>query len=190
MSTIPVVLTEEQFTTHLKPHLSVAKRGFASEHPLWKIFNLVLYVLHTGCQWSETPVPKDANDQPIILAGDRAALKHAVAEVILNALQANPADAQVEVCTKTDTDGSGSRWVHIDIQDHGSGFSTEAVQHVPEPFYTTRNVGLGLGLTVSRKIIETHQGKLSIASTQAGNSGTVRISLPLGSTLAEQVKDL
>src|SRR5215208_2535368 len=58
MSTIPVSLTEEQFTTHIKPHLSVAKRGFQSEQPLWKIFNLVLYVLHTGCQWPETPVPK------------------------------------------------------------------------------------------------------------------------------------
>ena len=66
MSTIPVSLPEEQFTTHIQPHLSVAKRGFQSEQPLWKIFNLVLYVLHTGCQWPETPVPKDANDQPVM----------------------------------------------------------------------------------------------------------------------------
>ena len=66
MSTIPVALTEEQFITHIKPQLSVAKRGFESDHPLWKIFNLVLYVLHTGCQWPETPVPKDANEQPMM----------------------------------------------------------------------------------------------------------------------------
>jgi len=66
MSTIPVSLTEAQFTTHIKPHLSVAKRGFESEQPLWKIFNLVLYVLHTGCQWPETPVPTDRDDQPIM----------------------------------------------------------------------------------------------------------------------------
>ena len=66
MSTIPVSLTEAQFTTHIKPHLSVAKRGFESEQPLWKIFNLVLYVLHTGCQWPQTPVPTDATDQPIM----------------------------------------------------------------------------------------------------------------------------
>jgi len=66
MSTIPVSLTEEQFIIHIKPHLSVAKRGFESDQPLWKIFNLVLYVLHTGCQWPETPVPKDANDQPLM----------------------------------------------------------------------------------------------------------------------------
>ena len=66
MSTIPVSLTEAQFTTHIKPHLSVAKRGFESEQPLSLIFTLVLYVLHTGCQWPETPVPTDADDQPIM----------------------------------------------------------------------------------------------------------------------------
>ena len=66
MTTIPVKLTEEQFITHIKPHLSTAKRGFESKHPLWQIFNLMLYVLHTGCQWEETPVPRDATDQPLM----------------------------------------------------------------------------------------------------------------------------
>lgn len=66
MSTIPVSLTEEQFTTHIKPHLSVAKRGFESKQPLAQIFNLVLYVLHTGCQWEQTPVPKDVDGQPLM----------------------------------------------------------------------------------------------------------------------------
>ena len=66
MSTIPVSLTEEQFTTHIKPHLSVAKRGFESKQPLAQIFNLILHVLHTGCQWEETPVPKDADGQPVM----------------------------------------------------------------------------------------------------------------------------
>ena len=63
MSTIPVSLTEQQFSTHIKPHLSVAKRGFESKQPLAQIFNLVLYVLHTGCQWF---VPKDADGRPLM----------------------------------------------------------------------------------------------------------------------------
>ncbi len=49
----------------------------------------------------------------------------------------------------------------------------------PSAFFTTRNVGLGLGLTVSRKIIETHHGKLEIVPPQSGQSGIVRVSLPL-----------
>ena len=50
---------------------------------------------------------------------------------------------------------------------------------MPSPFFTTRNVGLGLGLTVSQKIIETHRGRLEIVPPQTGQHGIVRVSLPL-----------
>ena len=55
------------------------------------------------------------------------------------------------------------------------------VARAAEPFFTTRNVGLGLGLTVSRKIIETHQGNLALGNSPDGQSGLVRISLPAAS---------
>jgi signal transduction histidine kinase/DNA-binding NarL/FixJ family response regulator len=120
-----------------------------------------------------------ATEQPIIVAGDHAALRHAFSEVFLNALQANPSDPRIAVKSLMDTDGAGSRWVHIEVEDNGAGFTPEALKKVPEPFYTTRNVGLGLGLTVSRKIIETHHGRLSILPPQEGHMSVVRISLPL-----------
>jgi len=120
--------------------------------------------------------------KPIVMTGDRAALKHALTEVILNALQANPTDPKIGVRLHADSNGNGI--VHdlqIEVQDNGSGFSPEAVQKAPSPFFTTRNVGLGLGLTVSRKIIETHHGKLEIVPRKTGQSGLVRISLPVDS---------
>jgi signal transduction histidine kinase len=126
----------------------------------------------------------DKREQPIVLAGDRAALKHAVAEVMLNALQANPANAKVEVRTHLDSGERGSHWVHIDIVDNGPGFSAEALKKVPEPFFTTRNVGLGLGLAVTRKIVETHHGKLEVIDGRKDHPSTVRISLPLDATAA------
>jgi signal transduction histidine kinase len=129
---------------------------------------------------------QEAADQPIVLAGDHAALRHALSEVFINALQANPADPRVAVRSLTDTDLGGSRWVHIDVEDNGTGFSAEALRKVPEPFYTTRNVGLGLGLTVSRRIIENHQGRLAILPPQEGHSSVVRISLPLAQTPPSQ----
>lgn len=118
--------------------------------------------------------------KPIVMTGDRAALKHALTEVILNALQANPSDPKIGVRLHADTNGNGV--VHdlqIEVQDNGSGFTAEAAQKAPAPFFTTRNVGLGLGLTVSRKIIETHHGKLEIVPRKTGQSGIVRISLPI-----------
>ena len=117
--------------------------------------------------------------QPVSVTGDRNALKHAMAEVLLNALQANTSAGKIEVSTETVTDPTGARWVQIAIEDAGEGFSPEAAKRVPEPFYTTRNVGLGLGLTVSRKIIEVHHGRLQVEAPKIGHHGRVRISLPL-----------
>ena len=125
--------------------------------------------------------------KPVVITGDRAALKHALAEIMLNALQANPKEPKIGVTLHTDTNRGGVPDVQIEVQDNGSGFTAEAAQKAPAPFFTTRNVGLGLGLTVSRKIIETHHGKLEIVPPQAGQPGVVRVSLPVESAISTAV---
>jgi nitrogen-specific signal transduction histidine kinase/DNA-binding NarL/FixJ family response regulator len=117
--------------------------------------------------------------QPLELLGDRKGLKHAFAEIMLNALQANPADPQVRVRVQTDADTQGGQWVRVEVQDSGDGFSADASPKAMEPFFTTRNVGLGLGLTVTQRIIENHQGKIEIVRQPGSNHGVVRISLPV-----------
>jgi transposase len=56
MSQIPTELTEKQFKKHVKPYLSKAKRGFVCQISLHKVFNYILYWLHTGCQWERLPI--------------------------------------------------------------------------------------------------------------------------------------
>jgi len=119
--------------------------------------------------------------KPVVVTGDRAALKHALTEVLLNALQANPTHPKIGVrLVEGEADNRHHELLEIEVRDNGTGFTAEAAQKAPSPFFTTRNVGLGLGLTVSRKIIETHHGKLEIVPPKAGQSGLVRISLPVG----------
>jgi signal transduction histidine kinase len=98
---------------------------------------------------------------------------------MLNALQANPSDPKIGVRLQADANGGTAPGLQIEVQDNGAGFSPEAAQQASAPFFTTRNVGLGLGLTVTRKIIETHHGKLEIVAPKSGQAGVVRISLPL-----------
>lgn len=125
----------------------------------------------TGKAQFKFEIPK----QPFVVNGDRTALKHALSEILLNALQANPQNPKVDV--SLDTVGTnGDRSLTIEVHDNGSGFSAEVAKKVPTPFFSTRNVGLGLGLTVSQKIIETHHGKLEIIPSE---SGVVRVSLPM-----------
>src|SRR5215510_10395079 len=56
MSAIPTSVTDAQFNTHILPFLSTAKRGYVSKISLYKIFNYMLYRLHTGCQWAQVPI--------------------------------------------------------------------------------------------------------------------------------------
>ena len=116
---------------------------------------------------------------PWKISGDHKALRHAFSEIILNALQANPEEPSVAVSIETGKGGAEPS-LKVEVRDTGKGFSAETAQHAQDPFYSTRNVGLGIGLTVSRKIIESHHGLIEIPPSHPGESGVVRVSLPLG----------
>lgn len=70
MSTIPTSVTKEQFECEILPALQVARRGYVCRIELYKVFNYILYRLHTGCQWAELPMEK--------VNGEEALSYHAV----------------------------------------------------------------------------------------------------------------
>ena len=136
-----------------------ARKHLPMEHPKWELEN--------------------PGGKPAIIKGDRVSLKHALAEIMLNALQANIKEPKIRVRLQVLPDKLNPPKLQIDIEDNGDGFSSETAQKAPAPFFTTRNVGLGLGLTVSRKIIESHHGRLEILPSQPGLHGVVRVLLPV-----------
>lgn len=112
-----------------------------------------------------------------VVLGDRVSLKHAMAEILLNALQANPdesAHRRGDEIRRGPARATRCSW----SSDNGTGFSPEAARRVPEPFFTTRNVGLGLGLVVSRKVVETHRGRFEVVPPQSGRPGSCASPLP------------
>ena len=58
---LPVKVTEKQFNRFFLPHLSLPKHSRHPKIPLWKVFNYILYQLHTGCQWEQLPIKLDPN---------------------------------------------------------------------------------------------------------------------------------
>jgi signal transduction histidine kinase len=166
----------------------LARDGLASQEA-FPVAPLIEEAYQEACKYQPAKSAQlryDSTNKPIILNGDRAALKHALTEIMLNALQANPTDPKIGIRLQTDNGGAGPKALAIEVQDNGAGFTPEAMQKAPAPFFTTRNVGLGLGLTVSRKIVETHHGKLEIVPAKSGQAGVVRISLPLEIPLTVQ----
>ena len=69
--------------------------------------------------------------------------------------------------------------------DNGEGFQTETSAQATDAFFTTRSVGLGLGLTVARKVAEAHRGRLEIAPLEQQRGGMVSLIIP-----AERPRDL
>jgi signal transduction histidine kinase/ActR/RegA family two-component response regulator len=176
--------------TRLINQMRFLSRDTLSSQDAFPLAPLIEEAYQEACKYQPTkaaPLDYDTGHTPIVLTGDRMALKHALAEVMLNALQANPADPKVGVRSHAESGVNGLLGLEIEVQDNGAGFAPEAADKAPAPFFTTRNVGLGLGLTVSRKIIETHRGKLEILAPKSGQAGLVRISLPLDRSLTTQV---
>lgn len=63
---IPTKLTEKQFETFVLPHLSVGSRGPRCSIPLYKVFNYILHLMHTGMQWMNLSVDKRSDGSPEI----------------------------------------------------------------------------------------------------------------------------
>jgi two-component system, sporulation sensor kinase E len=101
-------------------------------------------------------------------------LKQVFVNVLKNAIEAMPNGGTVEVSVKRIMDDR----ILICVRDEGQGIPEERLRHLGEPFYTTKEKGTGLGLMVSYKIIESHQGEIHIKS-QVGSGTTVEIDLPI-----------
>lgn len=109
---------------------------------------------------------------------DAEKLKHAFAEILLNAQQAAPAGAPIQVSAAL-TESPAGQLVCVRFKDEGAGFTKETADRATEPFFTTRNVGMGLGLTVARKVIELHNGRLEIPLPGSEKGSVVRVYLPI-----------
>lgn len=109
----------------------------------------------------------------------RPALEHALQEILTNALQSANEDHTVTVVVDPGANGG----VRLLIRDGGPGFLAETAAHATDPFYTTRNTGVGLGLTVAQKIINDHHGRLSIATRENDRDYDIEIWLPAAESL-------
>ncbi|RME71705.1 MAG: GAF domain-containing protein [Verrucomicrobia bacterium] len=121
---------------------------------------------------------RSEQDLPLVRC-HQPALEHALQEIFTNALQANPESPEVTVTIAPANDDG----ISIGFRDSGKGFDPETVERVLEPFFTTRNTGIGLGLTVARKIIDDHHGTLNIAPRSPTNEHDVAIWLPAAASL-------
>ena len=129
-----------------------------------------------------TDVP---NDLPLVL-GDRVQLQQVLLNLVLNAMDSmsgiDEAKRSLEICGRSDQlDGDPA--ARVSVQDRGIGLRPEQADQLFEPFYTTKTHGMGLGLAISRSIVEAHRGRLW-AEANPGPGATFSFALPVADPAA------
>jgi PAS domain S-box-containing protein len=117
-----------------------------------------------------------ADDLPPV-TGDRVQLQQVILNLLRNAAEAmstvNDRPRQLVIRTERE-EGDGER---LTVRDAGVGFEPQGVDKLFQPFYTTKSDGMGIGLSVSRSIIENHNGRLW-AELNDGPGATFSFSIP------------
>ena len=105
--------------------------------------------------------------------GDVVLLARAAHNLVLNACEASPAGATVEVAARRDGDRA-----LLEVLDRGSGLPAEIADRVFEPYVSTKRRGSGLGLSLVRDVARQHGGSVSLEN-RPGGGACARLSLPL-----------
>jgi signal transduction histidine kinase len=109
-----------------------------------------------------------------LIPADRVQLQQVMMNLMLNGIEAmKDASGELTVTSKRTEDGQ----VLISVSDSGVGLPVGGIEHIFEPFFTTKPQGTGMGLSISRRILESHGGRLWAASN-SGRGATFQFSLP------------
>jgi len=116
------------------------------------------------------------DDLPHVV-GDRIQLQQVILNLLRNAADAMGAtdDRPRELLIRTERDEQNH--VRLSVKDSGVGFTPQAAEKIFDPFYTTKTDGMGIGLSISRSIIEAHQGRLW-ATPNDGPGATFSFAIP------------
>jgi diguanylate cyclase (GGDEF)-like protein/PAS domain S-box-containing protein len=161
-------LIVNDFMTLAKPNLHEFNNGSIIE-----ILKNVISILETQAIMMNVNIKvKYIGEVPYIYC-DENQLKQVFMNIIKNAIEAMPEGGDVTITIKE----MKSEKLHIQIKDQGIGIPDTLIERIGQPFFTTKQSGTGLGLMITQRIIEAHQGSIHISSNdQIGT--TVDIYLP------------
>ena len=118
-----------------------------------------------------------ADTLPLVV-GDRVQLQQVILNLMMNGIEAlrDTPNSNKRLVVRTSQSGSGD--IIVQVEDNGPGLTPGVENRIFEPFFTTKPQGLGMGLAISRSIVESHGGKL-IAVPQASDGAIFQMNLPV-----------
>ena len=137
----------------------------------------VLHLAQSDLAMRGVAVSLELETRPAPIDGDRVQLQQLLLNLVLNASEAMADTPQAErrLRIRTRVDGQD---LELAVIDHGKGIAADQLEQVFQPFVTTRALGIGLGLAISRNIASAHGGRLW-ATNSDGGGATLHLVLPL-----------
>ena len=118
---------------------------------------------------------------------DREQMKQVFMNLILNAIQAMREGGSIFISTRLisrDEAGHSGQFVQVEVRDTGIGIPAENLDHIFDPFFTSKDEGSGLGLSISHQIVQEHGGYVTVES-KVGVGTTFFINLPTGKPIRQ-----
>jgi signal transduction histidine kinase len=157
--------------------LDFARPVDSEHHPedIARIVHKVTDLVQERLRQQSVRLNLDLPAEPITADLDRDQFQGVLVNLIFNALDAMPSGGQLDVRLKRDGPGH----LKVTVSDTGPGIDSSVVDRLFTPFTSTKATGTGLGLSVSRKVVEAHGGRLT-ACNKDGGGACFTITLPIG----------
>jgi signal transduction histidine kinase len=120
---------------------------------------------------------------------DREQMKQVFMNLILNAIQAIEANGSISISTRLAAKNNAElirEYVQVEIRDTGVGIPAENLEHIFDPFFTSKDEGSGLGLAVSHQIVQEHGGFVTVESV-VGKGTSFFVHMPVGKPIRPSI---
>jgi two-component system, LuxR family, sensor kinase FixL len=134
----------------------------------------VYELVRDDCEARNTHVVFNPDHEEMVVTGDREKLKQVLLNLAKNAVEAMMGGGKISLSTSR----KGNK-VEIAVADEGCGISEERRGRIFDPFFTTKKGGTGLGLSVSKCIVEDHPGSTLTFESQEGKGTVFKVTMPL-----------
>jgi signal transduction histidine kinase len=171
---VDIIIHEiDRANTVIKGILNFAKPNIQEkrEHSINQVIEEVLILTKKYVQNNNVTIEYEKIvDKTLYVDSDQ--LKQAFINIIFNAVQSIEGQGKIYITLETE-----NNYVVIGFKDTGKGIESKKLEKIFEPFYTTKNSGTGLGMSITHRIIEDHNGYMEVAS-ELNKGTTISIYLP------------
>lgn len=163
---------------------------FARDEPLARIETDLVRVVDRSLRLVEDEaatsgvrLSRSGLGEPLLVSADPQRMTQVLLNLLINGVQAMPGGGEVRVDVAREGDVGVVR-----VRDSGPGFDERALRGAFQPFFTTKEKGSGLGLAMTKRIVEGHDGTISVENRPEGGGALITVRLPLAPALDAEAK--